>query len=141
MFLKIICLFIWLCWALVMAFGIFNLCCSIRIFSCGMQTQLWHVGSSSLTRDQSSVPCIGSTESQPLDHQEVPLIVILTCISLMTFHLFLCLSCIFFGLIKSFAQIYQDFVVLINLMGGIFSQHIVHFKYLSILLSAIPQES
>ena len=28
---------------------------------------------SSLTRDQTYTPCIGSTESQPLDHQGIPL--------------------------------------------------------------------
>ena len=44
-------LLIWLCWVLVKAQGIFILKC--RIFSCGMRTQLQHVGSisSSLTRD------------------------------------------------------------------------------------------
>ena len=30
------------------------------------------MGSSSLTRDQTQTPCIGSLESQPLDHQESP---------------------------------------------------------------------
>ena len=32
----------------------------------------WHVGSSSLTRDQTQAPCNVSAESQPLDHGEVP---------------------------------------------------------------------
>ena len=32
----------------------------------------WHVGSSSLTRDWTQAPCIGSTESQPQDHQWSP---------------------------------------------------------------------
>ena len=31
-----------------------------------------HVGSSSLTRDRTRAPCIGSTESYPLDHQGSP---------------------------------------------------------------------
>ena len=31
-----------------------------------------HAGSSSLTRDQTQTPCIGSTESWPLDHQGGP---------------------------------------------------------------------
>ena len=35
---------------------------------------LWHVGSSSLTRDQTSNPCSGSSESEPLDHQGSPTI-------------------------------------------------------------------
>ena len=30
---------------------------------------LWHVGSSSLTRDGSQTPCTGSSVSSPLDHQ------------------------------------------------------------------------
>ena len=68
-------LFVWLCRDLVAAQGIFVATC--RIFSCGMWdlqlqhvgSQLWHVGSSSLTRDETWAPCIGSVESQPLDHQ------------------------------------------------------------------------
>ena len=35
--------------------------------SCGM-----HAGSSSLTRDRTWAPCIGSAESYPLDHQGYP---------------------------------------------------------------------
>ena len=38
------------------------------LLSCGM-----HVGSSSLTRDRTQAPCIGSTESYPLHHQGSPL--------------------------------------------------------------------
>ena len=38
-----------------------------RLLSCGM-----HAGSSSLTRDQTQAPCIGSGESYPLDHQGSP---------------------------------------------------------------------
>ena len=34
--------------------------------------QLLHVGSSSLTRDQTHVPCTWSSESWPLDHQGSP---------------------------------------------------------------------
>ena len=42
---------------------------------CGMQDlQLWHVGSSSLTRDRTWAPCIGSIEFLPLDHQGNPLV-------------------------------------------------------------------
>ena len=33
---------------------------------------LWRVGSSSLTRDRTQAPCIGTAESQPLDHQGSP---------------------------------------------------------------------
>ena len=33
---------------------------------------MWHVGSSSLTRDGTPAPCIASTESQPLDHWGSP---------------------------------------------------------------------
>ena len=43
-----------------------GLSCSIQDF------QLWHVESSSLTRDQTQAPCIVSLESQPLDHQGGP---------------------------------------------------------------------
>ena len=39
---------------------------------CDLQSSLWHVGSSSLTRDPTQAPCFGSTESQPLDHQRSP---------------------------------------------------------------------
>ena len=34
-----------------------------------VSSQLGHVGSSSLTRDRTRIPCTGSTKSQPLDHQ------------------------------------------------------------------------
>ena len=37
-----------------------------------MQTQLRHVGSSSLTKDRTQDSCLGSIESQPLDHQRNP---------------------------------------------------------------------
>ena len=41
--------------------------------SCSIQDlQLQHVGSSSLTRDQTWALCIGSVKSQPLDHQGSP---------------------------------------------------------------------
>ena len=40
------------------------------VFSCSTWTPV--VVSSSLIRDQTQAPCIGSTESQPLDHQESP---------------------------------------------------------------------
>ena len=33
---------------------------------------MWHEGLSSLTRDQTQALCIGSMESQPLDHQGSP---------------------------------------------------------------------
>ena len=39
--------------------------------------QLWHVGSSFLTRDQTQGPCIGSVESQSLNHQGGPTRVLL----------------------------------------------------------------
>ena len=47
-------LFIFLCQVLVAARGIFVAACN---------SQLRHMGSSSLTRDGSQAPCIGSTES------------------------------------------------------------------------------
>ena len=47
-------LFICLCWVLVAALGIFSLHCGMQILS------LWHVGSSSPTRDQTQAPCIGA---------------------------------------------------------------------------------
>ena len=60
-FLKIfiylfIYLFIWLCRVLVAARWLLS--CGMQTLSCGM-----HVGSSSLTRDRSRAPCIGSEES------------------------------------------------------------------------------
>ena len=44
------------------------------LLSCGMRTPScsMHVGSSSLTRDQTGAPCIGSMESYPLGHQGSP---------------------------------------------------------------------
>ena len=51
--------------------GMWNLRCSMRTLSCSM-----HVGSSSLTRDRTLAPCIGSAKSYPLDHQGSPWIVI-----------------------------------------------------------------
>ena len=44
-----------------------GLSCGMRTLSCGM-----HVGSSSLTRDRTWAPCIGSAESYPLHHQGSP---------------------------------------------------------------------
>ena len=66
-------LFIWLYQVLVPAMGIFDLHCSMQ----GLQfwhsnSQLQHVGSSSLARNQTWAPCAGSAESQPLDHQGRP---------------------------------------------------------------------
>ena len=51
-----------------------------RSFSCGMQTQFWHVGSSSLTRDRTQASCIRSLESQPLDDQGSSSILIIDCL-------------------------------------------------------------
>ena len=47
--------------------GTQDLRCQVR------DPQLRHVGSSSLTRDRTQAPCIGSSESQPLDHQGSPI--------------------------------------------------------------------
>ena len=53
-----ICLF-WLHWVLVAACGIFVAACRHLSYS-------MYAGSSSLTRNQTQAPCIGSTESYPL---------------------------------------------------------------------------
>ena len=51
---------------------------SIFFAACGIfqlqhaNSQLWHVGSSSLTRDQTQAPYTGRGESQPPDHQGSP---------------------------------------------------------------------
>ena len=58
-------LFIWLHQALVSAGRLLS--CGMRTLSCGM-----HVGSSSLFRDRTQAPCIGSMESYPLRHQGSP---------------------------------------------------------------------
>ena len=42
-------------------------------------TQLWLMGSSSPTRNQTCTSCIGSTESQPLDHQGSPYLYFYSC--------------------------------------------------------------
>ena len=44
-----------------------GLSCGMRTLSCGM-----HVGSSSLTRDRTWAPCVGSVESYLLHHQGSP---------------------------------------------------------------------
>ena len=64
-FLKKIYLFIWLHWFLVAAHGLLS--CGMWTLSCSMR-----VGSSSLTRDRTWAPCIGSVESYPLCPQESP---------------------------------------------------------------------
>ena len=80
-----LCLFIylfiylfWLCQVLVVAHRILVAAC---FFSCSM-----HVGSSSLTRDQTRAPCIESTESYPLDHQGSPCVLFI-CMSIFTLKL------------------------------------------------------
>ena len=55
-FLPFIYLFIGFRWVLVAAGGLLS--CGMQTLSCSM-----HVGSSSLTRDRTRAPCIGSTES------------------------------------------------------------------------------
>ena len=64
-----------------------------RLLSCGMQTLSYgmHVGSSSLTRDQTRAPCIGRAESYPLHHQGNPP----TCAFYLLFHYSICLQSIF----------------------------------------------
>ena len=58
-------IFILLYWVLLVAGG---------LLSCGMQTPScsMHVGSSSLTRDRTWAPCVGSVEYYPLCHQGSP---------------------------------------------------------------------
>ena len=58
-------------WSDLAAFGL--RCRMWDLFSCSMWTlSLWHVGSGSLTTDQTQAPCTGSRESQLLDHQRSP---------------------------------------------------------------------
>ena len=67
------CLFIWLHWVLLEAHRILDLHCSrwdLSAVACQLISWVWyansrlgHVGSSSLTRDQTQAPCIGSLES------------------------------------------------------------------------------
>ena len=56
---------LWLAGSLVAARWLLS--CGMQTLSCGM-----HVGSSSLTRDWTRAPCIGSSESQPLHHLGSP---------------------------------------------------------------------
>ena len=65
------------------------LSCSMWTLSCGM-----HVGSSSLTRDWTRAPCIGSTESYPLDHQGSPESYFLNSSTLELFYVYLKRICI-----------------------------------------------
>ena len=61
--------FIQLCWVFA-AHRIFSLCHGVPDFQLlHANFQLQHVGSSSLTRDQTWVPSFGSLQFQPLDHQ------------------------------------------------------------------------
>ena len=46
--------------------------CQVLVVACRLLSCSMHAGSSSLTRDQTWAPCIGSTESYPLDHQGSP---------------------------------------------------------------------
>ena len=56
--------------------------CSTQDLQLGhTNSQLLPVGTSSLTRDQTQAPCIGSAESQPLDHQGSPYSILNTSIS------------------------------------------------------------
>ena len=55
--------------------GTWDLCCGMQdlfVETCGLLSCGMHEGSSSLTRDRTRAPCIGSTESYPLDHQGSP---------------------------------------------------------------------
>ena len=58
---------------LIYLFGCSGLSCGMQDSHCSMwDLELQHVGSSSLTRNRTPVPCIGSEESQPLNHQGSP---------------------------------------------------------------------
>ena len=57
--------------------------------SCSIQDiQLQHVGSSSLTRDQTQVPYTGITNSQPLNHQGSPYISLFKNSTLLSYNLY-----------------------------------------------------
>ena len=63
----------YLIFVLVTARGIFSLCCGMQDLQLQrVNSQLKHVGSSSLTRDQTWAPCFESMASQPLGHQGSP---------------------------------------------------------------------
>ena len=57
-------------------FYLFRLC-RVLVAACLLLSCIMYVGSSSPTRDQTQAPCIGSTESYPLDHQGSPYIYLL----------------------------------------------------------------
>ena len=59
--LLLLLIFIWLHQVLVAILRIFDLCCSMWVLYL-QHTELQHMGTSSPTRDQTLVPCIGSTE-------------------------------------------------------------------------------
>ena len=69
-FLRKKCIFIWLRQSYLQHVGSLIFVAACGIFSCGSRTQVWHVGSSSLTRDQAWAPL--HPESQPLDHHGSP---------------------------------------------------------------------
>ena len=71
LFLKSIYLFR-LCRVLVAACGTFLAAWGFLVAACGLLSCSMHAGSRSPTRDQTRAPCIGSTESYPLDHQGSP---------------------------------------------------------------------
>ena len=60
-------IFIWLHGVLVVAHGLFHVYCSMQ------DLQLQHVGSDSLTRDQTWLPCIGVWSLNHWTTREVPL--------------------------------------------------------------------
>ena len=74
-------LFIWLCQVLMAACRVCRVCNSVA--GCGI---------GSLTRDQTRAPCIGSVESQPLDHQGSPISLFLWGRSCKSFLQELCFS-------------------------------------------------
>ena len=67
---------------LLIYFGCAGLGCSmweLLVAVCGLLSCSMHVGSSSLARNRTWAPCIGSMESYPLDHQGSPVFPTLWC--------------------------------------------------------------
>ena len=51
---------------------LFVVACGLLVAACGLLRCVMHAGSSSPTRNGTRAPCIGSTESYPLDHKGSP---------------------------------------------------------------------
>ena len=87
--------------------------------SCGTWALSWgmHAGSSSLTRDWTQAPCIGSAECYPLDHQGSPP----SSVFLISVIVLFIIVCLFFCSSRSLLNVSCIFSILFPIFGVIFT--------------------